>query len=179
MHFRSLGLLVVTQMLLSGCGVDSSGMTTHRDALNNNSNGNQDWVLSETTWPLADGSRFIIPMDCLAEDFEYVGTVRFNDHLETTGHGLKDNWVGWYDPERFTSLTTGQTWVFLPGASNTGSAYFDDSGAVLSWAGRAHIPLQNTTTGQKIQFRLDVHTAVNGSGEVKHDFVYFGCLRGP
>jgi len=42
-----------------------------------------------------------------------------------------------------------------------------------------HVPLQNRTTGQKIHFHLDVHISINASGEVKHDFLSFGCSHGP
>jgi hypothetical protein len=163
-------------VLVSSCGGESNGMSARRDALSNTSNGNHDWALTEMIVGPGD---LVFPMDCLGEDFTFVGTVRFNDHLTPGPRGIHDNWIGWYDPEEFSSVDTGQTWVFLPGANNTGVAFIDESGVATVQESHVHIPLQNTTTGQKIHFHLDVHISINAAGEVKHDFLAFGCAHGP
>jgi hypothetical protein len=174
MHSKSLAVLVVTAVLISSCGGESSTVTTRRDPLKYTSNGNQEWVL--TVIPTGPGD-LDIPMDCLGgELLRYVGTVYFNDHFVPGPRGVHDNWVGWYDPEYFTSLTTGDTWVFLPGSNNAGVGWIDEAtGAYSTQDNHAHIPMQNTTTGQKMQFRLDVHVNINAAGEIKRDFLNFSC----
>lgn len=171
MHFRSLGLSVVTAVLVSSCGGDTGGVTARRDALNVESNGKQEWVLTVEVWP---PGVFDFPMDCLGETFEFVGTDQFEDHLIPGPRGLHDNFHLSYDPERFTSLTTGQTWVFAPGFTDTGVYFIGESDF---FAANLHetIPLVNSTTGQRVRWEVDFHFARNASGEIKREYFTFGC----
>jgi hypothetical protein len=181
MHSRMLGLLVVAAVPLISCGGESGGVTARQSALKSTSNGQEKWVQSEAVNGPGD---FVFPMDCVnGEMFQYVGTVTFVDHCVPVPGGVHDNWHIFYDPEEFTSLDTGQKWVFLPGASNSGVQLLEGPGCptspFLTWDQVAHLPLRNTTTGQKIQFRLNVHVAINAAGEIKRDFFNFGCTHGP
>lgn len=180
MHSRMLGLLFVAAVALISCGGESSGVTARRSALKT-SNGQEKWVQSEIVYAPGD---FVFPMDCVnGEMFQYLGTVTALDHCVPVPGGVHDNWHIFYDPEEFTSLDTGQKWVFLPGASNSGVQLLEGPecpvSPFLSWDQVAHLPLRNTTTGQKIQFRLNVHVAMNAAGEITRDFLYFGCTHGP
>jgi len=169
MHFRSLGLLVVTLMLLSSCGGENAGVTTRSDAVSER-------VLTVLTF--APGE-FVFPLDCIGETFQFVGSVTFRDHLVDSGRGLHDNWQASYDPESFTSLTTGDTWVFEPGFTNAGVWFVDEYLDPLPNAGNNHefIPLLNTTTGQRIRWFLRLHFAMNAAGEIKREYLNFGCTH--
>lgn len=165
-------VLWVIPFLSLGCGGSVADSATRTDALDGG------WVLTSFTYGPGE---FVFPLDCIGETGQFVGTMWFNDHYvySNGSRGTHDNWEIWWDPARFVSLTTGQTWVFTAGFNNHGIWWLDESGTMVAQTSHEFIPVVNETTGQHIRTEFKVRILLNALGEYKVDSISFTCSAKP